>query len=130
MRVTPAPAQPRLEVWGAGLGLSSALERALGYLADAEADPVELARAVGAAEASPAAIGAPRARREPLDDADVARRRLARRARSGRTGRAWRRRRRPRRDRLARRPRVQLDELTPGLEAFWDAARPWERGAI
>lgn len=26
------------------------------------------------------------------------------------------------------RPRVQMHRLTPGLEEFWDEARPWEHG--
>jgi alkanesulfonate monooxygenase SsuD/methylene tetrahydromethanopterin reductase-like flavin-dependent oxidoreductase (luciferase family) len=130
VRVTPAPAQPRLEVWGAGLGLSSTLERALGYLADADADPVELARAWAATDASPASIGAPRARREPWSGSDV----LVGRLRDGRAafGQDWACVVAPPQVAFEIgslvRPRVQLHALTPGLEEFWEAERPWERG--
>jgi alkanesulfonate monooxygenase SsuD/methylene tetrahydromethanopterin reductase-like flavin-dependent oxidoreductase (luciferase family) len=130
VRVTPAPAQPRLEVWGAGQGRDAALDRALGHLADPDDDPAELARAWARAETSPATIGAPRGRREPwLDAAD-----LLGRLRHGRAafGQDWACVAAP--PRAAReigslvRPRVQLHRLTPGLEEFWDEERPWERG--
>ena len=89
VRLMPAPAQVRLEVWGAGGGREAALERDLGYLADADADPVELggAHQRAAAALGPAAIGAPRARRETLSDPD----RLVRRLLDGRTafGQDW-----------------------------------------
>lgn len=129
VRVTPAPAQPRLEIWGSGSGRVAALERAIGHLADADDDPAELSRAWARAEASPATIGAPRGRREPWLDA----RQLLLRLREGRAtfGQDW--------ACVAAgseaaaeigslvRPRVQLDRLSPGLEEFWDAERPWER---
>lgn len=130
VRVTPAPAQPRLEVWGSGPGMAAALERALGHLADQDDDPAALARAWVAAEASPASIGAPRARREPWGGADA----LVRRLRDGRSafGQDWAcvvgpPEAAPEIGSLVR-PRVQLHALTPGLEEFWDAERPWERG--
>ena len=67
VRVTPAPAQVRLEVWGAGTGArAAALERALGHVADAGDDPAALGDAWRAAE-TPASIGAPRAARVPWD---------------------------------------------------------------
>jgi len=127
--VTPAPAQPRLEVWGAGTGRDVALDRALGHLADEADDPAELARAWAAAE-SPAAIGAPRGRRERWSTAAV----LVDRLRHGRAafGQDWAAVAAPP-EAAAEigslvRPRVQLHRLTPGLEEFWDEERPWERG--
>lgn len=126
-RMTPAPAQPRLEIWGAGAGRAAALERALGYLADADADPAELGAEYARAD-SPASIGAPRARREQWTTAAD----LLARLRAGRDafGQDW--------AVLAAppaaapevgsvvRPRVQVDRLTPGLEEFWDRERPWD----
>ena len=130
VRVTPAPAQPRLEVWGAGPGRSEALERALGHLADEGDDPAELGRAWAAAEASPASIGAPRGRRERWSGAAG----LVERLRRGRAafGQDWAAVAAPP-EAAAEigslvRPRVQLHRLTPGLEEFWDEERPWERG--
>lgn len=130
VRMTPAPAQPRLEIWGAGAGRAAALERGLGYLAEAADDPAGLGAAWAAAERSPATIGAPRARREPLLPSPE----LVERLRAGRKafGQDW--------AVVAAgpeaaeelgsvvRPRVQIDELTPGLEEFWDAERPWRHG--
>ena len=128
--MTPAPAQPRLEVWGAGPGRSEALERALGHLADEGDDPAELGRAWAAAEASPASIGAPRGRRERWSGAAG----LVERLRCGRAafGQDWAAVAAPP-EAAAEigslvRPRVQLHRLTPGLEEFWDEERPWERG--
>ena len=128
VRVTPAPAQPRLEVWGAGTGRDVALDRALGYLAGEADDPAELARAWAAAE-SPAAIGAPRGRRERWSGAAV----LVERLRHGRAlfGQDWAVLAAPP-EAAAEvgslvRPRLQLHRLTPGLEEFWDEERPWER---
>ena len=44
VRVTPAPAQVRLEVWGAGAAARrTTLERALGHLADVDEEPDRLA---------------------------------------------------------------------------------------
>jgi alkanesulfonate monooxygenase SsuD/methylene tetrahydromethanopterin reductase-like flavin-dependent oxidoreductase (luciferase family) len=116
VRMTPAPAQVRLEVWGAGAGREAALARGLGYLADGDADP----GALGAAYAGlgPAAIGAPRARREVLDGG------LVDRLRAGREtfGQDW--------AIVAGdamtvgtqvRPRVQLHRLNPKLEELWTA---------
>jgi len=130
VRVTPAPAQPRLEIWGAGEGRDAALERALGHLADADDDTADLAGAFAAAESSPASIGAPRARRERWRGAAD----LLERLRQGRScfGQDWACVVAPAEaaseiGSLVR-PRVQLDRLTPGLEEFWDEQRPWERG--
>ncbi len=124
VRLMPAPAQVRLEVWGAGGGREAALERDLGYLAEADADPVELggAHRRAAAALGPAAIGAPRARRETLSDPDG----LVRRLLDGRIafGQDWA---------VVGggpdqasvlgtrvRPRVQLHRLNPALEALWE----------
>ena len=81
-RVTPAPAQPRLEVWGAGAGRQAALTRALGYLAGPDDDPADLGRAWRGAAAvlGPAVIGAARARRERDGEELVARLRAGREA--------------------------------------------------
>lgn len=130
VRVTPAPAQPRLQIWGAGPARGAALERALGHLADADDDPDELAAAWRAAEMSPASIGAPRGRRERWAGAEQ----LVARLRHGREafGQDWACVAAP--PEAAReiaslvRPRVQLHRLPPGLEDFWSEARPWERG--
>jgi alkanesulfonate monooxygenase SsuD/methylene tetrahydromethanopterin reductase-like flavin-dependent oxidoreductase (luciferase family) len=129
VRVTPAPAQPRLEVWGGGPGRGVALDRALGHLADADDDPAGLARAWAAAQ-SPAAIGAPRGRRERWNGAVG----LVERLRHGRAvfGQDWAAVAAPP-EAAAEigslvRPRLQLHRLTPGLEEFWDEERPWERG--
>jgi alkanesulfonate monooxygenase SsuD/methylene tetrahydromethanopterin reductase-like flavin-dependent oxidoreductase (luciferase family) len=126
IRATPPPAQPRLELWGAGAGLEAALTRGLGILADADADPAALAGALDAA-ASPASLGAPRGRREGWSDAAA----LVARLRDGRAafGQDWAAVSAPPEAlvELASvvRPRVQLDRLPPGLEAFWDETRPW-----
>ena len=128
VRVTPAPAQVRLEVWGAGGSARDAsLERALGHLADADDDDDALAAAWRAAE-SPAAIGAPRAARVGWDGSAA----LVARLRAGREafGQDWACVAAPA-EAAAEigsvvRPRVQIDRLTPGLEEFWDAERPWE----
>jgi alkanesulfonate monooxygenase SsuD/methylene tetrahydromethanopterin reductase-like flavin-dependent oxidoreductase (luciferase family) len=128
VRVTPAPAQVRLEVWGAGpAARAAALERALGHLAGPDEDPAELAAAWAAAD-TPAAIGAPRAARVTWRGADE----LVGRLRAGREafGQDW-----ACVEATAEaaaeigsvvRPRVQLERLTPGLEEFWEAERPWE----
>jgi len=128
VRMMPAPAQVRLELWGSGAGRDAALERGLGYLAEHDADPAELATAFDRAAASlgPAAIGAPRARRDTLADPEV----LVGRLRAGRAafGQDWA---------VVRggpalaatlgthvRPRVQLHRLNPALEELWAQALP------
>ena len=126
VRVTPAPAQARLELWGTGPGRDAALARGLGYLAPAEVDERDLAAAWRSAD-GPALIGAPRGRRERWSDAGT----LLQRLRSGREafGQDWAAVALP----LAAvtelasvvRPRIQIDRLPAGLEAFWDATQPW-----
>ena len=128
IRVTPAPAQPRLEVWGVGPARSAALERALGHLADLEDDDGALASAWRAAERFPASIGAPRARRERWDGPAALVGRL-RRARDA-WGQDWAcvvapAEAAPEIGSLVR-PRVQLHRLPAGLEQFWDEERPWQ----
>ena len=104
-----------------------ALERALGHLADADDDPAALGAAWRAAE-TPASIGAPRAARAPWDGAAA----LVARLRAGREafGQDWACVAAPAEAAgeigSIVRPRVQIDRLTPGLEEFWDAERPWE----
>jgi alkanesulfonate monooxygenase SsuD/methylene tetrahydromethanopterin reductase-like flavin-dependent oxidoreductase (luciferase family) len=128
VRVTPAPAQVRLEVWGAGPDArAAALERALGHLAGPEEEPAELAAAWAVAD-TPAAVGAPRAARVAWPGAVE----LVARLRAGREafGQDWACVEGPA-EAAAEigsvvRPRVQLERLTPGLEEFWDAERPWE----
>jgi hypothetical protein len=121
VRMLPAPAQPRLELWTAGAaGRAAGVERGLGHLAD-EGEP-------WVAAAGPAALGAPRARRERWDDAAS----LLARLRAGREafGQDWAVVAAPVEAApdlgAIVRPRVQLDRLPEGLEAFWDAERPWE----
>lgn len=129
VRVTPAPAQARLELWGAGAGREVALARGLGHLADTTEDDGPLAAAWAATAADPAALGAPRGRRERWSGTAG----LLGRLRAGRA--AWDQ------DWAAVavppdavqeiawvvRPRVQLDRLPAGLEEFWDVERPWLR---
>jgi alkanesulfonate monooxygenase SsuD/methylene tetrahydromethanopterin reductase-like flavin-dependent oxidoreductase (luciferase family) len=122
VRMTPAPAQVRLELWGAGEQAAEALARGLGYLAEQDAPALEALWTTGAA---PALLGAPRARRETLVLDDPAA--LVQRLRAGRAafGQDWA---------VVRggaaeahvlgtrvRPRIQLDRLTVGLEQYWDA---------
>jgi alkanesulfonate monooxygenase SsuD/methylene tetrahydromethanopterin reductase-like flavin-dependent oxidoreductase (luciferase family) len=128
IRLMPAPAQVRLEVWGSGPGRGAALERGLGYLADADADPEELGRAHDRAAAAlgPAAIGAPRARRESLGDCDE----LVARLRAGREtfGQDWAVVGGGSAEAAALgtevRPRVQLHRLNPAVERLWKAGGP------
>jgi alkanesulfonate monooxygenase SsuD/methylene tetrahydromethanopterin reductase-like flavin-dependent oxidoreductase (luciferase family) len=128
-RLTPSPAQPRLEVWGAGEGREAALARGLGYLAGADDAPSDLGAAWDRAAAAlgPAGIGAARARRERWDDDPAA---LVARLRAGREafGQSWAVVRAPGAAALAIsrlvRPRVQSDRLPDGLEAHWDATLP------
>jgi len=126
IRVTPAPAQPQLPIWTAGATQGAALARTLGYLADASASGEQLGRAWEAA-ATPASIGAPRARRDVWTDAPS----LVTRLRAARIsfGQDWSVIFAPT-EAVADlgsivRPRVQLDELPPGLEEYWDERRPW-----
>jgi alkanesulfonate monooxygenase SsuD/methylene tetrahydromethanopterin reductase-like flavin-dependent oxidoreductase (luciferase family) len=123
VRVTPAPARPRLELWGAGAGMAVAAHRALGAVADHDADPGALAalwRDAGAA-AGPAALGAPRARRERWIDAPALRVRLL----AGRRafGQDWAVVRAPAAaaDAISRevRPHLQLERLPDGLADHW-----------
>jgi hypothetical protein len=128
VRLTPAPAQPVLPVWGAGAARDVVLERALGHLADAEDEPAALgqAHAHAAQRLGPAAIGAPRARREsPADGTEaLVARLLDGRAAFGQDwavvaggpGEA---------ELLGRhvRPRVQLEHLHPSLVALWEPGR-------
>lgn len=121
VRMLPAPAQPRLELWTAGAaGRAAGAERGLGHLADAGEPWVEAAGA--------ASLGAPRARREQWDGA----RSVLARLRAGREalGQDWAVVAAPTEAvpdlGAIVRPRVQLDRLPDGLEAFWDAERPWE----
>jgi alkanesulfonate monooxygenase SsuD/methylene tetrahydromethanopterin reductase-like flavin-dependent oxidoreductase (luciferase family) len=124
VRLTPSPAQVRLEIWGAAAGIEAALARGLGYLAGADDDPLALSAAYDrVAEAlGPVAIGAPRARRETLSDADV----LVDRLRAGREtfGQDWAvvAGGPEQADVLGKRvrPRVQLQRLNPGVERLWE----------
>lgn len=128
-RLTPAPVQPRLELWGAGEGREASLSRGLGFLAAADDDPDELARAWDRAAAAlgPAGIGAARARRERYDGEAAV---LVERLRRGRAafGQSWAVIQAPGAAALAIsrwvRPRVQTDGLPEGLEAHWDATLP------
>jgi uncharacterized protein (DUF433 family) len=126
VRLTPSPAQVRPEIWGAGSGCDEALVRGLGYLAEADDDPEELAAAYDRAttKIGPAAIGAPRARRDTLTEPGE----LVHRLRDGRTtfGQDW--------AVISGgadeahmvgtrvRPRVMLERLNPGVEQLWEAA--------
>lgn len=129
VRVTPAPAQARLELWGAGAGRAEALARGLGHLADAGDADATLAEAWAATARVPAALGAPRGRREAWSGAAA----LTERLRAGRAAwdQDWAAVAAPA-DAVQElswrvRPRVQLDRLPAGLEAFWDAEQPWLR---
>jgi alkanesulfonate monooxygenase SsuD/methylene tetrahydromethanopterin reductase-like flavin-dependent oxidoreductase (luciferase family) len=122
VRMTPAPVQPRLELWTAGSAARPAgAERGLGHVLDPDEAWIP--------EEGPASVGAPRARREAWDGAET----LVARLRDGREvfGQDWAVVRAPLGAVPALgavvRPRVQIDRLPPGLEAFWDAERPWER---
>lgn len=121
VRMTPAPVQPRLELWTSGAGRREGARRGLGHLLAEGEEWV--------ADDSPASLGAPRARRERWDSAAA----LVARLREGREafGQDWAVVRAPL-DAVAElgaivRPRVQLDRLPPGLEDFWDEELPWEQ---
>ena len=128
VRMMPAPAGARLELWTSGAaGRAVALERALGHLADAGDDAEALAAAWHEAAAAPAALGAPRARREAWAEAAG----LVARLREGREsfGQEWAVVAAPveAAGKLGSivRPRVQMHRLSPGLEQFWDREQPW-----
>lgn len=129
VRVTPAPAQARLELWGAGTGRDEAFVRGLGYLAEeADADPA-LSEAWAVTAADPAALGAPRGRREAWWGAAALTERL--RAARAAWDQDWATVAAPA-DVVQEiswrvRPRLQLDRLPAGLEEFWDAQQPWLR---
>ncbi|MBM3678005.1 MAG: LLM class flavin-dependent oxidoreductase [Actinobacteria bacterium] len=127
VRVTPAPAQARLELWVAGGGREQAFPRGLGYLADTSEDDADLQRAWQDAATAPASLGAPRARREHWTDAPTLLARL--RAARGAWDQDWAAVAAPvealREIASVVRPRVQLDRLPPGLEEFWDETEPW-----
>lgn len=123
VRMMPAPAQLRMEIWGTGSARDHALACALGYLAGREEDQALLGDAYRAAERSVGLplIGAIRAQRDQLDSAEaLTSRLLAGRRMFGQdlvvvpggasTAQV-----------LARQvsPRVQLNRLPPGLEQFW-----------
>ena len=128
VRLTPAPAQPVLPVWGAGAARDAVLARGLGHLADADDDPAALgdAHARAAERLSPVAIGVPRARRETLADGAEA---LVARLLDGRErfGQDWAVVAGGVQEAavLGRqvRPRVQLDHLHPSLIALWEPER-------
>lgn len=129
-RLMPPPFQPRLEVWtGPGCG-AAATARGIGHLADADADPDELALLWTQAVVNPAAIGAPHARYERWRGGPE----LVARLRAGREafGQDWAVVGAPTSAaaELGRyvRPRLQLDDLPPGLESHWDA-NTWPTGA-
>jgi hypothetical protein len=125
VRVTPAPLQPRLQVWTSG-GDGPDPRRGLGHLACADADPAALGARWAAAEEAlgPALVGTPRARRHRYGDPGA----LVEQLRAGRRafGQDWAVVRAPARAavEIGRRvrPRVQLDRLPEGLEAHWAAA--------
>lgn len=120
-RVTPAPLQPRLELWSTHA--EGAMSRGLGHVADADADPVRLGDAWAHAEErhGAALVGAPRARREAWAGPGA----LLERLREGRRafGQDWAVVSASARDAAPIgsevRPRIQLDELPPGLEEHW-----------
>jgi alkanesulfonate monooxygenase SsuD/methylene tetrahydromethanopterin reductase-like flavin-dependent oxidoreductase (luciferase family) len=132
VRLMPAPAQWRLEVWGADAGRDAALARSLGYLAEADDDPAELGAAYArSADAfGPAAIGAVRARRERLDTPQD----LVVRLRDGREAFGQDCAVVPGGAGAAHvlgtyvGPRVQLNRLPPGLEEHWQSTALVESG--
>lgn len=116
VRVTPAPLQPRLDLWTAGAAPDAA--RALGHLAD-HADGLAEAWARAEATLGPALIGAPRARRHVFSPGLVDELRAGRAA----FGQDWAVVRASVAD-AARigaevRPHVQLDRLPAAIEAHW-----------
>jgi alkanesulfonate monooxygenase SsuD/methylene tetrahydromethanopterin reductase-like flavin-dependent oxidoreductase (luciferase family) len=128
-RMMPPPLQPRLELWtGAGQG-HTATARGIGHVAGADADTQELGRLWTAAADNPAALGAPRARDEHWEGG----RQLVAALRAGREafGQDWAVVCAPASAaaEIGRyvRPRVQLDELPPGLQDHWDT-NSWPPG--
>lgn len=122
VRVTPAPLQPRLEVWTEGAEPDA--RRGLGHLA-AASGAAAASSALGAAWAraeaalGPALIGAPRARRHRFGPGLVAELREGRAA----FGQDWAvvsaSAERAARIGADVRPHVQLDRLPVGLEQHW-----------
>lgn len=113
VRVTPAPARARLELWCSGVPVAVAAARGLGHLAEAADAP-----------STPASGGPghdPRGRRVCGGDPEGLVREL--RASRAATGQDWAVVRVPAADAGAIgrrvRPRVQLDRLPEGLEAHW-----------
>jgi alkanesulfonate monooxygenase SsuD/methylene tetrahydromethanopterin reductase-like flavin-dependent oxidoreductase (luciferase family) len=122
-RMMPPPFQPRLTIWG-GVGVGpAAIARGLGHLAGEDEDGAAL-RDLWAGE-GPAGLGAPRGRRERWRGVEP----LVERLRAGRDqfGQDWAAVLASVGDvaELGRevRPRVQLDELPPGLEDHWESRR-------
>ncbi len=119
VRMLPAPAQARLELWTAAGGRADGALRGLGHLADADEG--------WQADSSPGSLGAPRARRDRWDDASE----LLGRLRRGREefDQDWAVVAAPL-DAVPPlgaivRPRIQIDRLPEGLETFWDEQTPW-----
>jgi alkanesulfonate monooxygenase SsuD/methylene tetrahydromethanopterin reductase-like flavin-dependent oxidoreductase (luciferase family) len=127
-RVTPAPLQPRPELWVARDRDGGGMLRGLGHLADADDDPARLGRAwAGAQERlGPALIGVPRGRREPWTGVEA----LLERLREGRQtfGQDWAAVAAPAQAAAEIgsevRPRIQLDHLPAGLDEHWEQTRP------
>jgi alkanesulfonate monooxygenase SsuD/methylene tetrahydromethanopterin reductase-like flavin-dependent oxidoreductase (luciferase family) len=124
VRVSPAPAGVRLEVWGSGVGAPAALLRGLGALHRAHDVPAA-AYAAAEAQLGPALIGAPRARRDTLDDPEA----LVDRLIAGRAafGQDWgviaaTAERAAELGALVR-PHVQLEALPDGLRELWRVHR-------
>jgi alkanesulfonate monooxygenase SsuD/methylene tetrahydromethanopterin reductase-like flavin-dependent oxidoreductase (luciferase family) len=125
-RVTPSPLQARLEIWTSGAGAGPDAHRALGHLALAGSDPVELGAAWARSEDAlgPALLGAPRARRHDYVDAGA----LVEDLQTGRRefGQDWAVVRAPAEcaPEIGRdvRPHVQLDRLPLGLREHWASA--------
>ena len=117
VRVTPAPLQPRLELWTAGKTPDG--ERALGHLAGTDLNGLGEAWARAERALGPALIGVPRARRHDFSP------RLIEELRAGRAafGQDWAVVRATAAEAIRIgadvRPLVQLDRLPPGIEAHW-----------
>jgi len=121
VRVSPAPYQPRMEIWGCGEAAAATVGRGMGHLSDPEEALEAVAGRWAEAEGLPSSIGAPRVRRHGFAGAARLREELldGRRA----FGQDW--------AVVAGdaevaevvgrevRPDVQLDALPPGLTDFW-----------
>lgn len=116
VRVTPAPARARLELWCSGVPVEVASDRGLGHVADADAENLGTGPVASAVPSHD-----PRARRQGWSAPDE----LVRELRASRTatGQDWAVVRAPIAvaGAIGRqvRPRVQLDRLPEGLEAHW-----------